>query len=108
AMASIIADLPIGIEPHLVAEQPAVVNQAVHEFMTALWEAIGIILIVSLVGLGLRAGAVVACSIPLVLAIVFVIMEIAHIALKRVSVVALIIALVLLVDEAMITVERLR
>src|SRR5262249_12755505 len=94
-------------EPHLVAEQPAVVNQAVHEFMKALWEAIGIILVVSLVGLGLRSGAVVACSIPLVLAIVFVIMDIARIDLQRVSLGALIIALGLLGDDAMITVESM-
>ncbi len=107
AMAAITADLPIGIEPRLVADQPVVVNESVHEFMKSLWEAIGIVLLVSFISLGLRAGAVVACSIPLVLAIVFVTMEIARIDLQRVSLGALIIALGLLVDDAMITVETM-
>ena len=70
-MARITADLPVGIEPVLVAEQPVVVEQAVDEFMEALWEAIAIVLGVSFLSLGLRAGAVVALSIPLVLAAVF-------------------------------------
>jgi multidrug efflux pump subunit AcrB len=106
-MATVVGDLPIGIEPRLVAEQPVVVGHAVREFMKALWEAIAIVLAVSFLSLGLRAGAVVACSIPLVLAIVFVVMEIAHIDLQRVSLGALIIALGLLVDDAMITVETM-
>jgi multidrug efflux pump len=71
-MAEITADLPIGIEPHLVADQPVVVEQAVGHFTKALWEAIAIVLAVSFLSLGWRAGVVVACSIPLVLAIVFV------------------------------------
>jgi len=107
AMRDITANLPIGIEPRLVAEQPRVVKDAVDEFMQALWEAIAIVLIVSFVTLGLRAGAVVACSIPLVLATVFVVMGIAGIDLQRVSLGALIIALGLLVDDAMITVEMM-
>ena len=52
------------------------VDHAIDEFMEALWEAVAIVLAVSFVSLGLRAGAVVALSIPLVLAIVFVVMEI--------------------------------
>ena len=75
--------------------------------MEALWEAIGIVLAVSFISLGVRAGAVVACSIPLVLAAVFVGMEFAGIDLQRVSLGALIIALGLLVDDAMITVEMM-
>src|SRR6266481_219204 len=101
------ADLPIGIEPHLAADQPKVVKAAVDDFMEALWEAIGIVLAVSFISLGVRAGAVVACSIPLVLAAVFVGMEFAGIDLQRVSLGALIIALGLLVDDAMITVETM-
>ena len=107
AMRTITASLPVGIEPRLVAEQPRVVAAAVDEFMTALWEAIGIVLGVSFLSLGVRAGAVVACSIPLVLAAVFVVMEITDIDLQRVSLGALIIALGLLVDDAMITVEMM-
>jgi multidrug efflux pump subunit AcrB len=107
AMAEIRADLPIGIEPHLAADQPKVVKAAVDDFMEALWEAIGIVLAVSFISLGIRAGAVVACSIPLVLAAVFVGMELVGIDLQRVSLGALIIALGLLVDDAMITVEMM-
>jgi multidrug efflux pump subunit AcrB len=107
AMAHITADLPIGIEPRLDAEQPRVVKAAVDDFTEALWEAIAIVLGVSFVSLGFRAGAVVACSIPLVLAAVFVVMSLTGIDLQRVSLGALIIALGLLVDDAMITVEMM-
>jgi multidrug efflux pump subunit AcrB len=107
AMSEIRANLPIGIEPHLAADQPKVVKAAVDDFMEALWEAIGIVLAVSFISLGMRAGAVVACSIPLVLAAVFVGMALAGIDLQRVSLGALIIALGLLVDDAMITVEMM-
>ncbi len=107
AMAEIIKDLPIGIESTLVAEQPATVEHAVDEFMEALWEAIAIVLLVSFVSLGARAGGVVALSIPLVLAMVFVAMSLFGIDLQRVSLGALIIALGLLVDDAMITVETM-
>jgi multidrug efflux pump len=60
--------LPIGIEAHLVADQPVVVEEAVGGFTKALWEAVAIVPAVSFLSLGLRAGVVVACSIPLVLA----------------------------------------
>src|SRR5512136_933920 len=73
--------------------------------MTSLWQAIGIIMAVSFISLGMRAGAVVAISIPLTLAIVFPIMQIAGIDLQRISLGALIIALGLLVDDAMTTVD---
>ncbi|MBV9111216.1 MAG: efflux RND transporter permease subunit, partial [Hyphomicrobiales bacterium] len=107
AMADITANLPVGIEPTLVANQPATVAHAVDDFMEALWEAIGIVLAVSLFALGLRAGAVVALSIPLVLAAVFVTMSLFGIDLQRISLGALIIALGLLVDDAMITIEAM-
>jgi multidrug efflux pump subunit AcrB len=107
AMAEISASLPIGIEAHLVNDQPQVVDHAVGEFMKTLWEAIAIVMAVSLLSLGWRAGTVVAFSIPLVLAVVFVAMDLAHINLQRVSLGALIIALGLLVDDAMITVESM-
>ena len=107
AMAGIMADLPVGVEAKLVAEQPVTVAHAVDEFMKALWEAVAIVLAVSFVSLGLRAGAVVALSIPLVLAIVFAAMEFFGIDLQRISLGALIIALGLLVDDAMITVESM-
>ena len=106
-MAEITANLPVGIEPVLVADQTVIVEHAVDEFMEALWEAIAIVLGVSLLSLGVRAGAVVALSIPLVLAVVFVVMSVTGIDLQRISLGALIIALGLLVDDAMITVESM-
>jgi multidrug efflux pump len=106
-MAEITANLPIGIEPHLVANQPEVVEHSVAHFTKSLWEAIAIVLAVSFLSLGLRAGLVVACSIPLVLAIVFAYMAYAGISLQRISLGALIISLGLLVDDAMITIEMM-
>jgi multidrug efflux pump subunit AcrB len=107
AMTEITANLPVGIEPTLIADQPVTVEHAVDDFMEALWEAVAIVLAVSLVSLGLRAGAVVAIAIPLVLAAVFVAMMFFGIDLQRISLGALIIALGLLVDDAMITVESM-
>jgi multidrug efflux pump subunit AcrB len=107
AMAEVMADVPIGIKAELIADQPVTVEEAVGEFLKSLWEAVAIVLGVSFLSLGLRAGMVVACSIPLVLAVVFVAMDYAGIALQRVSLGALIIALGLLVDDAMITVESM-
>jgi multidrug efflux pump subunit AcrB len=106
-MAEITANLPVGIEATLVADQPVTVEHAVDEFMKALWEAVAIVLAVSLVSLGVRAGAVVALAIPLVLAAVFVAMAVFGIDLQRISLGALIIALGLLVDDAMIAVETM-
>ena len=100
-------DLPVGIEPTMVANQPETVSHAIGEFMEALWEAIAIVLVVSILSLGFRAGSVVAISIPLVLAVVFAAMLALGIDLQRISLGALIIALGLLVDDAMITVETM-
>ncbi len=105
AMKEATANLPLGIEPILVANQPQIVEHAINDFMSSLWQAIAIIMGVSLVSLGLRAGAVVAISIPLTLAIVFPIMQMVGIDLQRISLGALIIALGLLVDDAMTTVD---
>ena len=70
-----IVNLPLGIDVTLVSDQPEVVHHAIGEFMTSLWQAIVIIMAVSIVSLGFRPGAVVALSIPLTIAIVFPIME---------------------------------
>jgi multidrug efflux pump subunit AcrB len=107
AMAAIQADLPIGIEPTLVADQAVTVDLAINEFTTSLWQAILIIIAASFVSLGVRPGTVVALSIPLTLAIVFPIMDFFHIDLQRISLGALIIALTLLVDDAMTTVDAM-
>ncbi|HEY8008807.1 MAG TPA: efflux RND transporter permease subunit [Methylocella sp.] len=100
-----VADLPLGIDATLVSDQPVVVKTAIGEFMESLWQAIAIIMAVSVVSLGIRPGAVVALSIPLTMAIIFPIMELLGIDLQRISLGALIIALGLLVDDAMTTVD---
>lgn len=105
AMAKITADLPIGIEPHLVADQAVTVRGAIAEFMESLWQAIAIILVVSFIALGVRAGLMVALTIPLTLAAVFAIMYLVHIDMQRISLGALIIALALMVDDAMTTTD---
>ncbi|WP_241164508.1 efflux RND transporter permease subunit, partial [Serratia marcescens] len=96
---------PAGINVTKVADQSTVVHDAVGNFMKVLLEAVVIVLAVSFLSLGTRAGLVVAASIPLVLAMTFIGMEIAGIGIQRISLGALIIALGLLVDDAMITVE---
>lgn len=101
------AALPIGIDIHQVADQPHVVDEAVSHFLTALLEAVLIVLAVSFISLGLRAGLVVTLTIPLVLAITFVVMDYAGFTLQRISLGALIIALGLLVDDAMIAIETM-
>lgn len=106
-MKRVVSDLPIGVDVQRVSDQPAVVDEAVSGFTHALFEAIAIVLVISFVSLGMRAGLVVAVSIPLVLAITFVVMEYSGISLQRISLGALIIALGLLVDDAMIAVEMM-
>ncbi|WP_246696946.1 efflux RND transporter permease subunit [Methylobacterium planeticum] len=101
------AKLPIGVGIHLISDQPRIVEEAVGGFTQALIEAVVIVLAVSFISLGWRAGLVVSISIPLVLAIVFVVMQIMGVTLQRISLGALIIALGLLVDDAMITVEMM-
>lgn len=106
-IAQINAELPVGIDGHVVANQAKVVEKAVGGFTRALFEAVLIVMLVSFLSLGLRAGLVVACAIPLTLALVFVFMEYSGITMQRISLGALIIALGLLVDDAMITVEMM-
>ncbi len=107
AMQRVKRDLPVGIEFHQVSDQPKVVKEAVGTFMRALLEAVAIVLAVSFLSLGLRAGLVVALTIPLVLFGVFLAMKWLNIDLHRISTGALIIALGLLVDDAMIAVEMM-
>ena len=101
------ADLPVGIEVHQYANQPAVVARSVNEFMRTLAEAVIIVLGVSFLSLGWRTGLVVALSIPLVLAVTFLVMMLYGIDFQRISLGALIIALGLLVDDAIIAVEMM-
>ena len=106
-MRQIVSELPVGIDVHLVADQSAVVEESVGGFTKALFEAVVIVLAVSFVSLGFRAGFVVTLSIPLVLALTFVGMEFYGLTLQRISLGALIIALGLLVDDAMIAIETM-
>lgn len=107
AMAKVTAGLPLGIEPHLVADQAVTVSHAIDDFMMSLWQAVGIIMVVSFISLGVRPGLVVALAIPLTLAIVFACMLVAGIDMQRISLGALIIALALLVDDAMTTTDAM-
>jgi multidrug efflux pump subunit AcrB len=106
-MAEVVADLPLGIETTLVADQAVTVDLAISDFMTSLWQAIVIILACSFLSLGMRPGAVVALAIPLTMAVVFAVMDVANIDLHRISLGALIIALGMLVDDAMTTVDAM-
>jgi len=105
AMATATADLPYGINPLLVADQAVTVKSAISEFMTSLWQAVAIILFVSFISLGVRPGMVIALTIPLTLTIVFAMMQMSGIDMQRISLGALIIALALLVDDAMTTTD---
>jgi len=101
------AALPAGVEVEKVADQPKVVEESIGEFMESLLEALAIVMAVSFLSLGWRTGVVVALAVPLVLALTFVLMEFLGIDLHRVSLGSLIIALGLLVDDAIIAVEMM-
>src|ERR1700742_4899031 len=107
ATAEFIKAVPQGINVELIADQPKVVEQAVSEFVDSFIEALAIVLFVSFVALGWRTGIVVALSVPLVLAIVFIVMNAMSLDLHRITLGALIIALGLLVDDAIIAVEMM-
>jgi multidrug efflux pump subunit AcrB len=100
-------ELPAGLELNTVFNQPHVVKESIGEFTKSLLEAIGIVLIVSFLSLGAHSGLVVAFCIPLVIAGVFALMKIFGIDLHNISLGALIIALGLLVDDAIITIEMM-
>src|SRR5215216_5937168 len=99
--------VPQGINVERIADQPKVVEHAVGEFVHSFIEALAIVLFVSFVALGWRTGIVVALSVPLVLAIVFIVMNSMSLDLHRITLGALIIALGLLVDDAIIAVEMM-
>ncbi len=99
--------VPQGISIDRIADQPEVVEHAVGEFVHSFVEALAIVLFVSFLALGWRTGIVVALSVPLVLAIVFIVMDAMSLDLHRITLGALIIALGLLVDDAIIAVEMM-
>ncbi len=99
--------LPVGMQLRRVADQPHAVRDSVGEFMRVLAEAVLIVLLVSFFSLGVRTGLVVAVSIPLVLAMTFALMHAFDIGLHKISLGALVLALGLLVDDAIIAVEMM-
>ncbi len=101
------ASLPVGMELRKVSDQPAAVRESVGEFVKVLAEAVVIVLLVCFFSLGLRTGLVVAVSIPLVLAMTFALMHWFGIGLHKVSLGALVLALGLLVDDAIIAIEMM-
>jgi multidrug efflux pump len=106
-LAQVRQELPAGVEIQQYADQPRVVAESVWEFQRSFLEALAIVLAVSFLFLGWRTGIVVAASVPLVLALVAAVMHAAGWALDRISLGALIIALGLLVDDAIIAVEMM-
>ncbi|HET6396226.1 MAG TPA: efflux RND transporter permease subunit [Pseudoxanthomonas sp.] len=99
--------LPAGMELRKVSDQPEAVRDSVGEFVRVLGEAVTIVLLVSFFSLGFRTGLVVAVSIPLVLAMTFAVMNYFGIGLHKISLGALVLALGLLVDDAIIAVEMM-
>lgn len=99
--------LPAGLELRKVSDQPAAVEAGVGEFVQVLIEALVIVLLVSFFSLGARTGLVVALSIPLVLAMTFALMHYFDIGLHKISLGALVLALGLMVDDAIIAVEMM-
>ncbi|MDQ0125261.1 multidrug efflux pump [Pseudomonas lini] len=100
-------NLPAGMQLRKVSDQPAAVKTGVGEFVQVLVEALAIVLLVSFFSLGVRTGMVVALAIPLVLAMTFACMYYLGIGLHKISLGALVLALGLLVDDAIIAVEMM-
>lgn len=106
-IARIQQQLLVGLELHTVTSQPKIVAHSVNDFVKSLVEALVIVLGVSLLSLGFRSGIVVAITIPVVLAATFLVMHLLDIGLHKISLGALILALGLLVDDAIIAVEMM-
>ncbi|MBB4285706.1 efflux RND transporter permease subunit [Roseospira goensis] len=106
-MAEMAAAIPVGIDVTKIADQPRVVDHALGEFFKVFAEALAIVLAVSFLTLGVRTGVVVALSVPVVLALTFIGMAMLGLDLHRITLGALIIALGLLVDDAIIAVEMM-
>lgn len=104
---SIREQMPLGVSIGNIAFQPHVVEESVGEFIRSFVEALIIVLVVSFLSLGFRTGIVVALSVPLVLSIALVVMNAIGMNLDRISLGALILALGLLVDDAIIAVEMM-
>jgi multidrug efflux pump subunit AcrB len=106
-VAKISEELPLGMTLTYVADQSVNISQAVNQFMKTFLEALAIVMIVSLIALGWRVGLVVAGAVPLTLAIVLVIMWATDRVLDRITLGSLVLALGLLVDDAIISIEMM-
>ena len=104
---AIASELPLGMSLTRVTDQSANITEAVDQFMRTFLEALGIVMIVSLIALGWRGGIVVAAAVPLTLAIVLVIMWATGRVLDRITLGSLVLALGLLVDDAIIAIEMM-
>ncbi|MDO9707962.1 efflux RND transporter permease subunit [Paracraurococcus lichenis] len=100
-------ELPVGLELSKIADQPAVVEESVGEFLLKFVAALAVVMVVSFLSLGFRAGIIVALSVPLTLAIVFLVMLAWGMELERITLGALILSLGLLVDDAIIAIEAM-
>lgn len=107
AMTQIESNLPVGVDVEKVADQSKVVHTAIGEFLRTFWEALAAVLLVSFLSLGMRAGSVVALTVPIVLAGTLLCMLLFGLEIHRISLGALILALGLLVDDAMIAIEMM-
>ena len=107
SMTTIRSQVPVGIDIEQIADQPKIVDHAISEFTRSFVEALCIVLAVSFLSLGWRTGIIVALSVPLVLAMTLLIMQFMGLDLHRITLGALIIALGLLVDDAIIAVEMM-
>ncbi|OIQ98773.1 nickel and cobalt resistance protein CnrA [mine drainage metagenome] len=101
------AKLPAGITLTHISDQASVIKEAIHEFMVKFFTALGVVILVSLLTLGFRVGIVVAASVPLTLAAVFLIMLVTGREFDRITLGALILSLGLLVDDAIIAIETM-
>jgi len=99
--------LPVGLDVDRINDQPRAVRASINDFVQSVAEAVIIVLAVSFLSLGVRTGLVVALSIPLVLALTFMFMQVFNVGLHKISLGALILALGLLVDDAIIAVEMM-
>ncbi|WP_160120718.1 efflux RND transporter permease subunit [Rhodovarius lipocyclicus] len=100
-------ELPAGLALSLVSDQPHIVRESVNEFLVKLGAALGVVLVISFLSLGFRPGIIVALSVPLTLSLVFAFMLWRGTELERISLGALILALGLLVDDAIIAIEAM-
>ncbi|XPV74726.1 MAG: efflux RND transporter permease subunit [Desulfovibrio sp.] len=106
-MAELESEIPVGMQTHIIYDQPTRVNQAVDSFIISLAEAVGIVIIVLLLFMGMQSGLLIGAILLITISASFIFIEAAGVALERISLGALVIALGMLVDNAIVVVEGL-